>query len=204
MSENSELPLVSVPRSAQRPRGSSSSPALPRRTDKCRRHCGRRVNPSLDRDGVPYETCCRACALGMGRHDPGCVEGQDAPQYADHEVSTAVGIALSSLCGDILGSAVLGWSTDQIHSEFPRGYQSFQRTAQGYGAYTDATQVCSEAYLRALRRAVTSKWQRMIQMPSSFPSPARRPRVFYPVWNRESHVWVMHKPPCEIVNRYLL
>mmetsp|Transcript_8531 Transcript_8531/g.24476 ORF Transcript_8531/g.24476 Transcript_8531/m.24476 type:complete len:399 (+) Transcript_8531:285-1481(+) len=116
--------------------------------------CGRRANPAIGVDGRPYEHCCRACALG-GRgqvHDPGC-DNSPSGLYSSGETSTVVGIALSHLCGDVLGTCVIGVPEEQIHRRFPTGLRELQRSRRhGYGCYSDCAQLSLATMISLIAR----------------------------------------------------
>lgn len=46
----------------------------------CRKGCGRPVRPGLTKNGKPFVTCCKGCAMGFG-HDTTCA--QDAAEETD-------------------------------------------------------------------------------------------------------------------------
>ncbi|CAK9073955.1 Uncharacterized protein SCF082_LOCUS36090 [Durusdinium trenchii] len=53
----------------------------------CKKGCGKPVAPGLTKNGNPYKTCCRGCALGFG-HDLRC--GLKAPPRRDGHWTPAV------------------------------------------------------------------------------------------------------------------
>eukprot|EP00928_Gymnodinium_smaydae_P008913 TRINITY_DN13292_c0_g1_i1.p1 TRINITY_DN13292_c0_g1~~TRINITY_DN13292_c0_g1_i1.p1 ORF type:complete len:782 (+),score=186.38 TRINITY_DN13292_c0_g1_i1:80-2347(+) len=46
----------------------------PQADGRCKMSCGRPVAPGVTASGRKFDTCCRECAWGKGRHSPTCIE----------------------------------------------------------------------------------------------------------------------------------